>query len=1194
MLTKFDVRSCRVKGISFHKSRSWVLCGLHNGTAQIWDYRMNTSVDTYTEHNGSVRGVDFHDTQPIFVTGGDDYLIKVWNYKLRRCLFTLKGHMDYIRVTFFHREQPWIISSSDDFTVRIWNWQSRSSVACLPGHNHYVMCAQFHPTQDLVVSASLDRTIRVWDISCLRYRKQKQGFAQDLIGTDDVALKYILEGHEKGVNWVCFHPTRQYIASASDDRTVRIWRMMDTSCHEEVQLRGHTNNVSCVTYMNDFLISNGEDRTVRVWDVKTRSSIMVFRRESDRYWILSTLPQKNLIAAGHDTGLLVFKLFRERPAWTFNGKVLHYVYENMIYSHDTETKEVYKFNLSPHLYPPRTISCNPVDSTAVVWYDDDSGGMELLSIRRSGHAVGADVRKRTGVTDSLFFAPNRYVFLDKNKKMILGNVQGERDKPICEEMSFIRLFPGPVGHILRQTDEGVQLYHMAQQSVMAEAPITDIKYVVWDKEFNKVAFVGRSVINVMTRRFKNTAIVVETGSRIKGAAFDEQRNIMYYTTSNHLKYCNLRNGECSTIQTLADPLYLVRASGDTIWALTRCGQVVLKEIDNLELNFKLKLQQQSYREVIKIIRKKQLRGESLAGYLRKHGHSEIALHFVSDPLTRFNLAVECGVMDIARATAIELNQATVWRRLAEAATKYGDIHLAHLAHTKSGNYHGAGLLSLITGNINALSHLVSTTADENFKLHYGLYLNDVEQRVKTLINAGQLPLAYLAAKSGGLEDLAASLQEEMGPEVVSNLQHISLRKTSEVPVPAPVIDNWPMLQVEESVFSRLLNEPAQLSAMAVELEAEENDDEAEAGAGWDDDSHNAENDIEPLGSENADHGDAAGDGWGDDLDIELPPERATERSSIGPYVVPTEHPPVPQHWVESSSIPAYHAAAGSFSTAFNLLRRQIGLGDPMPLKAYAMELWVAANASRPAWLLPSSVYALTTFPSEEQRGTAFHSPLLPDYIPQLTERLRAGYAAFVGGHFSEAQLQFVGALHQAVFATYHDEKQRAALVEITSTASEYARALNVQLHCRSVDGNSKEALELSLYFTHFKLQRSHLTLALSQAMSKAYKKKNFKTAASVARRLLDLDPPKTKASQATQIVAECERNPTDAEPADYDERNPFVLCSVTHKPVYKGTVDLIRCGYCFSPALPAYKSTVCPVCKIALLGAESSGLSNRT
>ncbi|KAF8277023.1 putative coatomer alpha subunit [Trypanosoma cruzi] len=1192
MLTKFDVRSCRVKGISFHKSRPWVLCGLHNGTAQIWDYRTNTSIDTYTEHSGSVRGVDFHISQPLFVSGADDYLIKVWNYKLRRCLFTLRGHMDYIRVTFFHHEQPWILSCSDDFTVRIWNWQSRSSVACLPGHNHYVMCAQFHPREDLVVSASLDRTIRVWDISSLRLRKQEVGIAQDLLGTTDVTLKYLLEGHEKGVNWVCFHPTKPYIASAADDRTVRVWRMMESSCHEELQLRGHTNNVCCVTYMKDFLISDSEDRTIRVWDVKSRNPVMVFRRDTDRYWILATLPEKNLIAAGHDSGMQVFKLFRERPAWVVNGKLLHYIYEDTLYSHDFESRAEYKFNLAHHLHPPCTISCNPVDNMAVLWYDTDGGMTETFTIPKPGYAVDADIKKRLNVTDAVFFAPSKYVFVDKSNKLVVCNCQGEREKVVSPEHSCKRVFPGPMGYVLCQTDAGVELYHMAQHTVTAEAAVCGIRHVVWDKEFNKVAFISKNTITVMTKRLKLITTIVVSTVRMKSAAFDEQRNILYYTTANHLKYCNLRTGECSTIQSMKNPAYLVRASGDTIWMITREGKVTVQELDNLELNFKLKLQQQAYRDVIKIIHRKQLQGQALVGYLHKHGHSEIALHFVTEPFTRFNLAVECGALEIAKSTAMELNQASVWRRLAEAAKTNGDIQLAQFANSKALNFHGGALLSLITGNMAALGHLVDTTNDDNFKLHYGLYLGDAQKRVQILANAGQLPLAYLAAKSNGLDDLASAIFDKMDPDVSERMLKAKVHPISEIPKPVAVTENWPMLQVEESMFARLLKEPGQLNAAQAVL-GDDEEEEDHAGAGWDEDDYDDTNNNAGMGMDGErEEREVEGEGWDDDLEIQVPPDYGADGAQKGAYVVPVEHPPLPQHWVEMYSLPAFHVAAGSFATAFDLLRRQIGLCDPEPLKPYMMNLWTSANASRPSWIVTSVVFPLTKYPSGEQRG-AHHAPLLPEYIPVLTEKLRAGYTAFVEGRFADAQAHFVGIMHQAVFATYEDEKQRASLLELITIASEYARALSVQLHCRSIDGNSKEALELSLYFTHFKLQRSHLTLALSQAMSKAYKMKNIKTAAAVARRLLDQDPPKTKANQALAIVAEGERNPTDLEKLEYDERNPFSLCSFSHRPMYKGTIDPIRCSYCHSPAHPEHKGKACPVCKIALLGAETAGLVNR-
>lgn len=97
-----------------------MLTSLHNGVIQLWDYRMETLIDKFEEHDGTlrpfpavcvqiqlplslcraagpVRGVHFHRSQPLFVSGGDDYKIKVWNYQQKRCLFNLTGHLDYIR-----------------------------------------------------------------------------------------------------------------------------------------------------------------------------------------------------------------------------------------------------------------------------------------------------------------------------------------------------------------------------------------------------------------------------------------------------------------------------------------------------------------------------------------------------------------------------------------------------------------------------------------------------------------------------------------------------------------------------------------------------------------------------------------------------------------------------------------------------------------------------------------------------------------------------------------------------------------------------------------------------------------------------------------------------------------------------------------------------------------------------------------
>ncbi len=80
-----------------------------------------------------------------------------------------------------------------------------------------------------------------------------------------------LKGHTHMVTSVTFSPDGKRLASASADKTVKVWGT--TSGQEALTLKGHTGGVLGVTLSVDGkrLASASMDQTVKVWDVTPRA-----------------------------------------------------------------------------------------------------------------------------------------------------------------------------------------------------------------------------------------------------------------------------------------------------------------------------------------------------------------------------------------------------------------------------------------------------------------------------------------------------------------------------------------------------------------------------------------------------------------------------------------------------------------------------------------------------------------------------------------------------------------------------------------------------------------------------------------------------------------------------------------------------------------------------------------------------------
>uniref|UniRef100_A0A674H8F8 Coatomer subunit alpha n=1 Tax=Taeniopygia guttata TaxID=59729 RepID=A0A674H8F8_TAEGU len=1161
MLTKFETKSARVKGLSFHPKRPWVLSSLHNGVIQLWDYRVGTLLDKFDEHDGPVRGIDFHKQQPLFVSGGDDYKIKVWNYKLRRCLFTLLGHLDYIRTTFFHHEYPWILSASDDQTIRVWNWQSRTCVCVLTGHNHYVMCAQFHPSEDLVVSASLDQSVRVWDISGLRKKNLAPGAVEsdvrgitgvDLFGTTDAVVKHVLEGHDRGVNWAAFHPSMPLIVSGADDRQVKIWRMNESKAWEVDTCRGHYNNVSCAVFhpRQELILSNSEDKSIRVWDMSKRTGVQTFRRDHDRFWVLAAHPNLNLFAAGHDGGMLVFKLERERPALAVHGNSLFYVKERFLRQLDfSSSRDVAVMQLrSGSKFPVFSMSYNPAENAVLLC---------------------TPATWRTAPTTCTPFP----------------------------RMQIPKILT--VGNLLLRDSDSITLFDVQQKRTLASVKISKVKYVIWSADMSHVALLAKHAILVCNRKLESLCQIHEN-VRVKSGAWDES-GVFIYTTSNHIKYA-VTSGDHGIIRTLDLPIYVTRVKGNNVYCLDRECRPRVLSIDPTEFRFKLALINRKYDEVLHMVRNAKLVGQSIIAYLQRKGYPEVALHFVKDEKTRFSLALECGNIEIALEAAKALDDKGCWEKLGEVALLQGNHQVVEMCYQRTKNFDRLSFLYLITGNLEKLRKMMKIAEiRKDMSGHYqnALYLGDVAERVRILRSCGQKSLAYLTAATHGLDEEAESLRESFDPEKETIPAVDPEARLLQPPAPVlPLDTNWPLLTVSKGFFEGSIAGKGKGGALAADI-----DIDTVGTEGWGEDAELQLDEDgfvdagEGFGEEGMGKGQEEGGGWEVEEDLDLPPELDVPAGSTGTaedgfFVPPTKGTSPAQVWCNNSQLPVDHILAGSFETAMRLLHDQVGVTNFGPYKQLFLQTFSRGRTTFQA--LPS-LPAMYGYPHRnwKEAGLKNALPAVGLKLNDLIQRLQLCYQLTTAGKFEEAVEKFRLILLSVPLLVVDNKQEIAEAQQLVAICREYIVGLSMEIERKKLPKETleqqKRICEMAAYFTHSNLQPVHMILVLRTALNLFFKLKNFKSAATFARRLLELGPKPEVAQQTRKILAACEKNPVDSHQLNYDQHNPFDICAASYRPIYRGKA-LERCplsGACYSPE---FRGQICRVTTVTEIGKDVLGL----
>ncbi|CDI98753.1 Coatomer subunit beta [Echinococcus multilocularis] len=782
---KLSSRSDRVKAVDLHPTEPWICACLYNGNVHVWNIESQQLIKTFEVCPVPVRAVRFVARMNWIVTGADNQCLTVYNYNtLERVHQQVEAHGDYIRSIVVHPTQPLILTCSDDVTIRLWDWEKNWKCAQIfSGHSHYVMQLMINPKDNnTFASASLDCTVKVWSL----------GSPQ---------ANFTLEGHEKGVNCVDYHPSpdKPYLASGSDDHTVRIWDYQTKLCVQV--LEGHVQNVTALAFHTELpvILTGSEDDTVRVWHSTTYRLESTLNYGLGRVWTVQCRGvggRQTVVGVGYDEGTVVIALGREHPAVSMDasGKLVCARHSEMVNANlrsviaaamasgggggapgategtggeggiiedGARLPVVYKEMGASEIFP-HTVAHNANGRFLAVCGDGEYIVYTAMALRN--RTFGSALEFVWSQAD-----PNVYAVLESNSTFkIFRNFKEVRS--VKMDFAADQVFGG---HLLGvRSVAGFTFYDWSTGLLVRRIDVTPVS-VHWSENGNHVAICTKDTFYIL--RYQPEVIAEAMLQGITGpdgveAAFElipdgEVKEsvktgcwfgeaFLFTNSTNRLQY--YVGGELVSVAHLDQPMYLLGylASENRVFLINRDLKVVSYTLSLSVLEYESAVLRGDFESADAILPNVPTAARTkVAHFLERQGFKRQAMQVTVDPEHKFDLAIQLDdvttAYDLIKEEDVEGNEAK-WKQLAEVALKACNFSLAQECFAKTQDYASFLLIATSRGDIDMMQKLASDASAaqvDNLAFLAYFLLGNLEACFELLLKSEKYPEAAFFART---------------------------------------------------------------------------------------------------------------------------------------------------------------------------------------------------------------------------------------------------------------------------------------------------------------------------------------------------------------------------------------------------------------------------------------------------------------
>ncbi|MFC5723998.1 TIR domain-containing protein [Streptomyces gamaensis] len=283
----------KVTGLAFSSDGGHLAACGNDGVVRLWEPATGRRVREFTGRNDRLVSAVFTPGGPVLATSSSDGDVYLWDTLTGEYQRELDAETDHVWAEAFSADGTVLATANDDDTVRLWYRSTGAHVTTLAEHRGRVRSIAFRTDGSALATGCDDRYVRLWNLADSRLAARLDGHddrvyavvygpgddwlasaswdSQAIVWRDGTPV-HRLRGHTGRLWTAAAHPHRPLLATAGDDRTVRLWNPLTGT--EAGQLPGHTGRILALAFSPDgsLLASGGADGTVRLWNVPTEGT----------------------------------------------------------------------------------------------------------------------------------------------------------------------------------------------------------------------------------------------------------------------------------------------------------------------------------------------------------------------------------------------------------------------------------------------------------------------------------------------------------------------------------------------------------------------------------------------------------------------------------------------------------------------------------------------------------------------------------------------------------------------------------------------------------------------------------------------------------------------------------------------------------------------------------------------------------